>query len=117
MNIALSIIISSKFCPAGIASTTAFIVSCFGWKEWKPENPDAPLRYGFRLKLPSAERAFPFAYGYRNTTDPTTFPVGEATYFKNYNNGFQLDIVVLIFDSVNDPRYFTTFVRVKWFVL
>jgi hypothetical protein len=82
----------------GQASITEFVISCYGWKEWKPTIPNAPLKYGYYTKKPKERNEFPFAYGLNMTkTEPTVFPVGD------YSLDFQLDVVIYIYDSVNDP--------------
>lgn len=54
----------------------------------------------------TSDRTFPFSFSYNPVSDPTVFPVGDATY------DFDLNVVILIYDSVNDPRQVIRTVKV-----
>ena len=98
---------------SGRASITKFSVNCSGWKEWKSLDPNAVLKYSYFTKQPSSSREFPFAFGLgMKITERTVFPVGE------FNKDFQLDVVIYIYDSVNDPLRFESPCKVrKYFIV
>ena len=66
------------------------------WKEWRSDNPDAKIRFEYRVRQKGYRRSYLLFFGIQLVTDPVVLPVG------NPDDDFRNEVVIYIMDSIGD---------------